>query len=73
MIVEFRKKPSRARRLAAQKEKDAELDRIVKEELRRAWFAFEPPNEPPLAVEMFREQRVSPVQIPAEVFEIKDF
>lgn len=42
MIVEFRRKPSRARQMAAKRERDAYLDRIVQEELKRAWFAFDP-------------------------------
>lgn len=36
MIAEFRKKPSLARLKAAEREKSAELDRIVREEVGRA-------------------------------------
>ena len=36
MIADFRRRPSLARRKAARIEKEAELDRIVAEEIRRA-------------------------------------
>jgi hypothetical protein len=37
MIAEFRRKPSLARRKAIAQEKSAELERIVAEEMRRAF------------------------------------
>ncbi len=43
MIADFRKRPSLARRKVIKAEKDAEIDRIVKEELARAtryWMTF---------------------------------
>lgn len=40
MIAEFRRKPSRARQMAAKRERDAYLDRIVQEELQRAALAM---------------------------------
>ena len=37
MVADFRRKPSRARQEAVRKEREVALDRVVDEELRRAW------------------------------------
>lgn len=57
MIAEFRRKPSRKRQIVAQQERNAELDRIVKEELRRAWYAFDP-GVPRSGVVTFRDGKM---------------